>query len=175
MKVINIYGGPGTGKSTVAAEVFVAHKKSGYDVELIPEYAKSMVYEKRFNILGEDQLYILAKQHRCIYRLLDQPMDYVIVDSPIINSAAYNLHTNLNQDILNLLVRELDRKYDNINIFLERNPDYGYNPNGRLQSTTEEADQKADDIRQRLAHFNIDYTTMINDEHTVEKICKLCR
>lgn len=175
MKVINIYGGPCTGKSTVAAELFVILKKSGCDVELIPEYAKSMVYEKRFNILGEDQLYILAKQHRSIYRLLDQPMDYVIVDSPIINSAAYNLHTNLNQDILNLLVRELDRKYDNINIFLERNPNYGYNPNGRVQATIEEADQKADDIRQRLAHFNIDYTAMINDENTVEKICKLCR
>ena len=173
MKIINLYGGPGTGKSTVAAELFVLCKKAGYNVELIPEYAKSMVYEKRFNILDDDQLYILAKQHRSIYRLLDQPMDYVVVDSPIVNSAAYNQHKNLNQDILNLLVRELNNKYDNTNIFLTRNPEYGYNPNGRIQATPEEADIKSNEIRKQLDYFNIEYTVMMNDNDIASTIYEL--
>ena len=38
--VINLIGAPGTGKSTVASELFSKMKWSGYDVELVSEYAK---------------------------------------------------------------------------------------------------------------------------------------
>ena len=49
--IINIFGGPGVGKSTVAADLFVIMKKEGYSVELVTEYAKELTYEKkRYNI-----------------------------------------------------------------------------------------------------------------------------
>jgi adenylate kinase family enzyme len=63
MKVINLFGGPGSGKSTLAAGLFERMKIQGLSVELVTEYAKDMVWERRGNIL-DDQLYILAKQHR---------------------------------------------------------------------------------------------------------------
>ena len=38
--VINLIGSPGTGKSTLASELFSKMKWQGYDVELVSEYAK---------------------------------------------------------------------------------------------------------------------------------------
>ena len=64
MYVINLFGGPSTGKSTLAALLF-GTLKSKYDLncEYVNEYAKDLVYEKRNQILLKDQLYIFAKQN----------------------------------------------------------------------------------------------------------------
>lgn len=43
--VINLIGSPGTGKSTIAAELFARMKWLGFDVELVSEYAKELVWE----------------------------------------------------------------------------------------------------------------------------------
>ena len=45
--VINLIGSPGTGKSTIAAELFARMKWLGFDVELVSEYAKELVWEQR--------------------------------------------------------------------------------------------------------------------------------
>ena len=82
MKVLNIWGGPGIGKSTTAAGLFYEMKKLGLNVELVQEYAKDAVWEKRHNIL-DDQIYIFAKQQRRIARLAEHNIDWVITDSPI--------------------------------------------------------------------------------------------
>ncbi len=38
---INFYGGPGTGKSSMAAAIFSNLKNEGINAELVTEYAKS--------------------------------------------------------------------------------------------------------------------------------------
>jgi hypothetical protein len=136
MKVINFFGGPGCGKSTTAAGLFYDLKVKGYCVELVTEYAKDMVYEKRHNIL-EDQLYILAKQARRISRLKDS-VDFVVTDSPILLSMIYNTDT----DIINDLAIEIFNRYDNTNLFITR--EKAYQPYGRMQTLTQakEIDQK---------------------------------
>lgn len=59
-RVINLHGGPCIGKSTTAAEVFVAMKKLGMSVELAHEYAKLRAYRKH-GINKWDELYVFAK------------------------------------------------------------------------------------------------------------------
>ena len=49
--VINLYGGPGCGKSTVSSGLFYKMKSEGYCVEYVSEYAKDLTYEERYNIL----------------------------------------------------------------------------------------------------------------------------
>ena len=66
MILINLFGGPGIGKTVLSADLFSILSKLGHNTELILEYAKSCYYENRMNILKEDQLYLLAKQHRSI-------------------------------------------------------------------------------------------------------------
>jgi len=135
-RVINLFGGPCTGKSTIAAGLFTKMKTEGYNVELVPEYAKELTYDERFNILDQDQLYILAKQHRKIIRLKDQ-VDYIITDSPLLLSLIYS-EINCNsliydQKIFKDLTLSIFNHYDNFNILLRRNEAYEYQQEGRYQ------------------------------------------
>jgi adenylylsulfate kinase-like enzyme len=43
LHVINLFGGPGTGKSTLAAALFTDLKMKGINAELVTEFAKDLV------------------------------------------------------------------------------------------------------------------------------------
>ena len=47
MICINFYGGPGIGKSTMAAKMFAALKTAGVKTELVGEFAKDLVYDRK--------------------------------------------------------------------------------------------------------------------------------
>ena len=63
LKVINLFGAPGVGKSTIAAGLFYFMKTAGESVEHVTEYAKYLVLTDRVQQLEDEQLYLLAKQH----------------------------------------------------------------------------------------------------------------
>jgi thymidylate kinase len=119
-KVINFYGGPGSGKSTKAAGLYYKMNMAGYSVELVNEFAKECVWEDNVPML-KDQLYMLAHQHRKILRLVDK-VDYVITDSPVLLSGIYReLYDGaLYSDLIDQLALECYNKYNNINFMLDR-------------------------------------------------------
>ncbi len=133
LKVINFFGGAGVGKSTQAAGLFYHMKSLGYNVELINEYAKEMVWEGHREIMP-DQLFLLAQQHRKQLRLKDK-VDYCITDSPILLNVVYRdmygepVYTSL----LDELSIECHNKYENINIVLARTGSEQFKNEGRLQ------------------------------------------
>lgn len=140
MIVVNLFGGPNTGKSTTASGVFHLMKIFGMNVELVTEYAKDMTWENRHNILS-DQLYILAKQNRKLERLRDK-VDYVVTDSPVILGLNYtpeNYYPHFES-----LVFDVWNTYDNHNYYLTNNGDLTYNEAGRNQNKTQakELDEK---------------------------------
>ena len=114
MKVINFYGGPGSGKSTKAAGLYYKMNMAGYSVELVNEFAKECVWEDNVPML-KDQLYMLAHQHRKILRLVDK-VDYVVTDSPVLLSGIYReLYDGaLYSDLIDQLALECYNKYVNI-------------------------------------------------------------
>jgi tRNA uridine 5-carbamoylmethylation protein Kti12 len=78
---INIWGGPGTGKSTTAAWLFANLKQKGKNVELVTEYIKSWAWEGRVPS-SYDQMYIFASQlHR--EDILTRRGVHIVTDSPI--------------------------------------------------------------------------------------------
>ena len=117
MKVINLFGGPGVGKSTVAADLFAMMKREGHDVELVNEYAKEVTWEGHFSYL-DDEFYILAHQNRRLVRLKDK-VDYVITDSPILLGLAYT-PSNYYPQYFSNFIHEVWNSYTNINIVLKR-------------------------------------------------------
>lgn len=129
MKVIGLFGGPNTGKSTTAAGLFYKMKIHGYNVELVTEYAKDMTWEDRKNIL-KDQLYILAKQNRRLERLRGK-VDYAIVDSPLILGLNYT-RTDYPKTF-KPFVMDIWNTYDNINFYLHNDGDLTYQEAGRYQ------------------------------------------
>ena len=151
MKIINLFGGPGTGKSTVASDLFALMKWDNFNVELVNEYAKELTWEGRHGVLN-DQLYILAKQNRKLARLRNQ-VEYVITDSPIIMGLAY---VPLGFQILphfKMLTEEVWNSYDNINIMLERVKPF--HQVGRNQ--TEEQARELDGIIERILNDRAPY------------------
>lgn len=130
-KIINLYGGPGTGKSTTAAGLFAKMKAAGYSCEYVPEYAKDIVWEESFNKL-DNQLYIFAKQYHRIFRLLGK-VDYIITDSPLMLSLIYAE----NSEAFKQLVYEIIDSVETVDVFLQRV--HEYQPEGRIQTAEEAA------------------------------------
>ena len=62
--IVNLFAGPGTGKSTVCAQLFSELKWDGISCEMALEFAKDKVWEESYSVL-ENQTYIFGKQlHR---------------------------------------------------------------------------------------------------------------
>lgn len=133
MKVINLFAGPGAGKSTCAAGLFFLMKSRGLKVELVTEFAKDLVWADRQREL-EDQLYIVAKQNHRLFSLR-RKVDYVITDSPILLTLVYQTDMPASFDPF---VLDTFHSYDNHNFFIDRCKPY--HPYGRVQ-TEEEAHQ----------------------------------
>lgn len=137
-QVINLFGGPCTGKSTRAAGLFYKMKKNGFNVEYVYEYAKELTYEQRQNVLNQDQLYVFAKQHRKVNRLIPH-LDYIVLDSPLILSNIYfNPNTNpYSWEVFEPLILDTFNKYNNVNFLLDPPDEAFYQKTGRNQTCTE--------------------------------------
>ncbi|MFW9871645.1 MAG: AAA family ATPase [Candidatus Thorarchaeota archaeon] len=167
MKVINLFGGPGAGKSTTAAGLFFKMKTNNMKVELVTEFAKDLVYAERFKELRTNQVYITAKQYSKLERVRDQ-VDYVISDSPLILGLQYIPENYFN--FFEPLVRELHYSFNNINIFIKRVKEYrNY---GRYQ-TEEESDNMSNKIQELLNSNGIVYSIVNGDKTAPDTIFKL--
>lgn len=154
--VINLFGGPGCGKSTIAAELFAILKKQGYEVELVTEYAKDKVWEESYKTL-ENQIYVFSKQLHRMWRLKDK-VEFIITDSPLPLSIIYDKDNN--EDLKNLIITTFN-SFNNINIVINRST--VYNQNGRYQNE-EQAKEIDNQIREMLVSHNISFQTEdIND------------
>jgi nicotinamide riboside kinase len=151
MKVINVIAGPGAGKSTLASGLYHEAKRRGWNVELVTEVAKDLVWEGRHCALG-NQAYVFGRQIQRIDRLKGQ-VDYVITDSPVLLSAIYAPEDYPAE--WEKVVVELWKRYDNSVAFLGRGP--WFDDRGRVHSLQDslEIDRR---IAVLLAKHNITYT-----------------
>lgn len=138
--VINLFGGPGCGKSTTMARLFSDLKQMGYNCEMVTEFAKDLVYENRMDTM-KDELYIFAKQNHRLFRVKDK-VDIIITDRPLLLTCIYDSLYGHNDKDLHQLVRTTFNRYNNINIMLIPT-DVDYKTEGRLQDE-EESDKISD-------------------------------
>jgi nicotinamide riboside kinase len=148
--VINLIGGPGSGKSTCASGIFYELKKLGINCELSLEFVKDKVWEESYKVL-DDQLYVFGKQYHKLFRLKDK-VDVIITDSPLLISIHYN---KISSQHFNNLVVEQYHTFNNLMYFINRSETY--QSEGRLQ-TKEESEMIDRDIKTILETYNIDYT-----------------
>lgn len=138
--VINLFGAPGSGKSTGASYIFAQLKLHNVNVEYLTEFAKDKTWEHNSKAL-EDQVYMLGESYHKLYICKDQ-VDVIILDSPLLLEILYN-HDPLLGETFNQLVKTLYDSFDNINFFVNRVKKY--NPAGRNQT-----EEESDELKYRL-------------------------
>jgi nicotinamide riboside kinase len=169
--IVCLYGGPGSGKSTVAADLFRIAKQQDVNAELVREYIKNWVWEGR-DILPGDQMYIAAKQSRA-ERICLGKVDLIVTDSPMLLAQYYEeLHDKDTQSISQLLIKKHNQitesfGYKHLHVFLNRTKKY--NPKGRFQNE-EEARQIDSSLKDLLDRMKWPYLTLDGDCFAAMKI-----
>jgi shikimate kinase len=172
--IINLIGGPGVGKSTIAALLFAELKVLGYVCEYVQEYAKKLVWLKKFDKL-KDQYYVAKKQYDLFDKINNQ-VDFIITDGSLIHGIYYNSEYNkniLSQEEINntnYYIIECINKFNNINIILDR-VDRKYETEGRIQ--TEKQAKEIDIILKKIMNDNYyQYKTFNADISEIKNILK---
>lgn len=167
--VVNLWAGPGVGKSTMALDLTSKFKKSGYDAEYVSEYVKKLVYKQASEIEFNDQNLITAQQHSALFQACHSRMnDFVVSDAPLLLGLEYLPQEHFNISTYEPHVKSLFDKFNNINVFLNR-MDREYNPKGRLQ-TREEAMRIDESIRIKLENYGLEYLVVDADESSIPTI-----
>jgi hypothetical protein len=157
--IVNLYGGPGSGKSTGAAYIFSRLKMDGIDAELVTEFAKDKVWEENKTVFN-CQFYISGKQAFRIARCFGK-VDVIVTDSPIRLGKIY-ADMNGEKYLGRACIDEADKYRDSsIDIILRRVKPY--NPNGRNQ-TEEESDAITRRIRYMLEYYKVPHLTFDGDQ-----------
>jgi hypothetical protein len=128
--VVNFFGGPGTGKSTVMAHCFAELKWKNIDCEMCLEYAKDKIWEGSEHVL-DNQFYVSGKQYQRLKRL-EGKVDIILTDSPILLGIIYGQKEPV---IFKDLMIEYHNTFNNLNIFLKRSKPF--HQNGRIQNEEE--------------------------------------
>ncbi len=163
--VVNLFGGPGSGKSTTAAGIFSKLKLAGVNCEFAPEWAKEKVWAGE-EVTLDNQLYVFGKQYHRIWRLLNK-VDIVITDAPILNSILFYKAEN---PYFSRMVSFEHSRLNNFNVFLQRIKPY--NPSGRLQDEqgARDLDEK---IRNILQFLGEDFFTAPAVETVIDELVNM--
>lgn len=162
MQVINVMAGPGAGKSTLASGLYHAAKRRGWNVELVTEVAKDLVWEGR-SIALKNQAYVFGRQMQRLERLQDR-VDIVITDSPVLLSAIYAPKDYPVE--WESVVVELWKRHRNRVALLERGP--WFDDRGRVHNlqASLEIDRR---IAVLLAKHEITYTQVAHGYHNLDE------
>ncbi len=154
---INLFGGPGVGKSTLAAKLYAHLKQSGINAELVREDVKQWAYEKRF-INPWDCIGVFGRQLDAEQRLLQLGIKPVITDSPLRLNCFYSkvIHKCSASEELIAVCRQFDETYPTLNFFVHRLPEEVYNDEGRYQ-TGEESRALDWDIEKYITVLGVKY------------------
>lgn len=128
--VINCFGAPNSGKSTLASHLYSICKSRGANCEKVEEVAKDIVYEKnKYKIWN--QPYVFGNQLNRMVRVVED-VDFIINDSPLLLAAIY-CPDCFNE--LKPLAKQAYSYFDNYAYMLPVHPDY--KKTGRKHSKAE--------------------------------------
>lgn len=166
---VNLYGAPGSGKSTGASYIFSQLKLSGINCEYVTEFAKDKCWEGNKNIFSipENQFYIGASQFYRMSTLMNK-VDVIITDSPIFLNSFYNKSKLLGKEY-DIIMKRLSDMFFNINYYINRVSEYSQS--GRIQ-TENEANKMDLELKSYLKD-KVDYIEINGNKRGYDKIVRL--
>lgn len=162
-KIINLFGGPGSGKSTTALGLTYLMKLQGMEAEYVSEYAKDLVWEGRLKDTPQWRLH--REQAKRIERLQGK-VEWVVTDSPTILSLIYSRPPA--SPAFARQVWNTYHKYPGVNIFINR-----VKPYSRVGRGQTERQARAIDLKIRkfmLASWSVNLFEIDGDENAAPLI-----
>lgn len=162
--VVNVFGGPGVGKTTTAARIFTALKMRAIDSELIDEVARTCIQTGQLGAL-EIQPYLFGQS---LYRLKTtaRNTDVVIMDAPLLLNPIYDKRQSPG---LRALCWEEHQLFPNLNIVLDRPNHVKHSMVGRIHDL-DQSENLHNDIVRFLDEIKLPYVRMRADDGGVEQI-----
>lgn len=149
--IIEFLGGPGSGKTTMAAQLFAHWKSKSVVCEFVREYAQELIFKGKRHILErQNQLKISAGQYTKYTDL--QGMGYTL----LISDTSLRLCTIYAPEKLKESIRDIvevvESEFQIIRVFVQRRKNY--QTKGRLQPEAE-ARELDDTIREACGPFDL--------------------
>lgn len=175
--IINVYGGPGAGKSTSAAYLYYLLKVQQQNVELVREYVKDWAWEGRA-FGAYDEIYFLGKQVRHESMLFGK-VDYIVTDAPVYMTAYYasiycspTLAKGVKAEAQAFYQQVAEDGHQHLHIMLNRiRP---YDPVGRYQNESQ-AHSVDDGVGDMLLNLGITPLHADPSEDSLKKTLVLCQ
>ena len=166
MLVVNLFGAPSSGKSTIASGLFEKLKVHGLRCEISMEYAKRLIRHDREKELL-NQSYVTNKQYHKLFMMkLAGDVDVVVTDAPIPIGLAYAPEAYPRW--YSEMVWDFYNQNHNVNYFINRGKG-DYMPDGR-QQTELEAEEVGKKIKTILHINNVSWTDFERKPEASEKI-----
>ncbi len=163
---ISLFGGPGVGKSTLAARIFAALKAGGAHIELVTEFAKLRVYENR-PVRGWDYIHTFSQQLRAEQRFLESGAS-IVTDSPMLLQCFYaRRHDCPVTQQLFATATQWENDYPACNILVP--PQGEYQSKGRWQDA-KEAERIHRGVQAMLDHEGEVYHTYTDFDSLLQRI-----
>ncbi|MFR8831620.1 MAG: AAA family ATPase, partial [Eggerthella lenta] len=142
---VNVFGGPGSGKSTMAYAVAAELKARGYTAECVGEVVKDCIYDAARgdqeaarlldgSVESQEELY---RRQSARERRLDGLVQFVVADSPAIMGLAY-LAPDADEDRaarLAALAQDEFEAQESVNVIVAR--EGAYDPRARIHAEDE--------------------------------------
>lgn len=170
MLLVNLYGAPGTGKSTGAAYIYSKLKLGEINCELVTEFAKDMIWDENKKAIY-NQAYVFGNQYYRISRL-ENEVDVVVTDSPTLLSIIYNKDRRLGKEFTDL-VKSVSLSYENrLDILFKRVKQY--RTVGRLHNE-EQSDKLYNEIKDLLDIVNPEYKIVEATQAGYKEVIKMIK
>ena len=158
--VVNFIAAPSVGKSLMSALTFAEIKSRNFSCELIQEYAKTLVWQERFEELNV-QYQVSLNQYNMI-KAVQNKVQFAVCDSPLLIGLYYNrtFPTNVcNIEKTEAFIKQKMQEFHNVYIFLQRNENHPYETVGRIHNE-QESKQIQDDLAQLLKELNLPHLSV---------------
>jgi hypothetical protein len=166
-QVINVIGGPGCDKSLYTAALVLNFHLRHKTVETIPDFAKSLVWQRDFEAL-RNQHFIAQQQYRMI-EILDGQVQFLVTECSLPQLLYYNENYPDNIcDVAKTRAQILDwhGQCNNVNLLVERDLDRKYVRSGRFQDEDQAREVDAG-LRALLEREGIAFTTLPPDPEAI--------
>ncbi len=167
---INLYAGPGAGKSLVAAWLYDRLRIAGVRAELVREAIKPSAYAGK--LPGEwEAIDFFTAQLQAERQWLNVGVPHVVTDSPLLLACYYQAMTDCPEaDGCLTHARKFAERHPSVDVFLLRDDGFGYDAAGRYQ---DEAQSRLIDgeIMTFLVREGVSFVTVpVGDRETLFRV-----